>query len=143
MRYLVTGAAGFVGSHLSEALRTQGHEVVGLDCFTDYYDVALKEENARALPIEVRRLDLARDRIELGGVDGVFHLAGQPGVRSFGDVFEVYLRRNLLASQRLFEAAGQPKEFWFEPAVGHGKFLKTMPDEFERRVVGFFDREIH
>ena len=47
------------------------------------------------------------------------------------------------SGQRLFEAAGQPKEFWFEPAVGHGKFLKTMPDEFERRVVGFFDREIH
>ena len=48
-----------------------------------------------------------------------------------------------VSGQRLFEAAGQPKEFWFEPAVGHGKFLATMPDEFERRVVGFFDREIH
>ena len=49
MRYLVTGAAGFIGSHLAEALRDQGHDVVGLDCFTDYYDVALKEENARGL----------------------------------------------------------------------------------------------
>ena len=47
MRYLVTGSAGFIGSHLAEALRAEGHEVVGLDCFTDYYDVALKEENAR------------------------------------------------------------------------------------------------
>ncbi len=105
MRYLVTGAAGFIGSHLSEALRAEGHEVVGLDCFTDYYDVALKEENARGQ--EILRLDLARDPIDLAGFDGVFHLAGQPGVRSFGDVFETYLERNVLASQRLFEAAAR------------------------------------
>ena len=105
MRYLVTGAAGFIGSHLSEALREEGHDVVGLDCFTDYYDVALKEENARGL--DIRRVDLARDPIDLEGIDGVFHLAGQPGVRSFGDVFETYLERNVLASQRLFEAAAR------------------------------------
>jgi nucleoside-diphosphate-sugar epimerase len=105
MRYLVTGAAGFIGSHLSEALRDGGHDVVGLDCFTDYYDVELKEENARGL--ELRRLDLARDPIDLQGFDGVFHLAGQPGVRSFGEVFETYLDRNVLASQRLFEAAAR------------------------------------
>ncbi len=105
MRYLVTGAAGFIGSHLSDALREEGHGVVGLDCFTDYYDVALKEENARGQ--EILRLDLARDPIDLEGIDGVFHLAGQPGVRSFGDVFETYLDRNTLASQRLFEAAAR------------------------------------
>ena len=45
MRYLVTGAAGFIGSHLADGLRDQGHDVVGLDSFTDYYDVELKEEN--------------------------------------------------------------------------------------------------
>jgi nucleoside-diphosphate-sugar epimerase len=105
VRYAVTGAAGFVGSHLAEALVAAGHEVVGLDCFTDYYDVASKEENARGL--DVRRVDLAEDAIELAGFDGVFHLAAQPGVRSFGDVFPLYLRRNVLASQRLFEAAAR------------------------------------
>ena len=105
MRYLVTGAAGFIGSHLADALRAEGHDVVGLDSFTDYYDVELKEENTRGF--EIRRIDLARDPVDLSGIDGVFHLAGQPGVRSFGDVFETYLDRNVLASQRLFEAAAR------------------------------------
>ncbi|HET7566582.1 MAG TPA: NAD-dependent epimerase/dehydratase family protein [Gaiellaceae bacterium] len=105
-RYLVTGAAGFVGSHLAEALLAAGHDVVGVDSFNDYYDPAEKERNAAGLP-ELRRLDLARDPIELDGVDGVFHLAGQPGVRSFGDAFPLYLERNLLATQRVFEAAAQ------------------------------------
>jgi UDP-glucuronate 4-epimerase len=104
MRYVVTGAAGFIGSHLAEALQAAGHHVVGIDAFTDYYDPALKEENAEGLPIE--RRDLARDELPgLEGVDGVFHLAGQPGVLSFGDVFPVYVRQNVLATQRLLEAA--------------------------------------
>ena len=103
MRYVVTGAAGFIGSHLSEALATAGHDVVGVDCFTDYYDVAEKEENARGL--DISRIDLAEQSLDLAGVDGVFHLAGQPGVRSFGDVFPLYLRRNVLATQRVLETA--------------------------------------
>jgi nucleoside-diphosphate-sugar epimerase len=103
MRYAVTGAAGFIGSHLAEALVGAGHEVVGFDCFTDYYDPALKEENAQGL--DVRRVDLAEDELDFADFDGVFHLAGQPGVRSFGDVFPLYVRRNVLASQRVFEAA--------------------------------------
>jgi nucleoside-diphosphate-sugar epimerase len=105
MRYVVTGAAGFIGSHLAEALEAAGHEVVAVDCFTDYYDPALKEENASGL--DVRRVDLAEDELDFSGLDGVFHLAGQPGVRSFGDVFPTYVRRNLLASQRVFEACAQ------------------------------------
>ncbi len=105
MRYAVTGAAGFIGSHLAEALAASGHEVVGIDCFTDYYDLAIKEQNARGL--DVRRLDLAQDEVDFRLFDGVFHLAAQPGVRSFGDVFPLYLRRNVLASQRVFEAAAR------------------------------------
>jgi nucleoside-diphosphate-sugar epimerase len=105
MRYVVTGAAGFIGSQLAHALVARGHDVLGIDCFTDYYDVAVKEENAAGL--DVARLDLARDVIDLRGYDGVFHLAAQPGVRSFGEVFELYLTRNLLATERLFEAAAR------------------------------------
>jgi UDP-glucuronate 4-epimerase len=103
MRYVVTGAAGFIGSHLLRALVERGHDATGWDAFTDYYDPALKEENARDLP--VTRVDLAEDALELEGIEGVFHLAGQPGVASFGGIFSVYLRQNMLASQRLFEAA--------------------------------------
>jgi UDP-glucuronate 4-epimerase len=105
VRYVVTGAAGFIGSHLAEALLAAGHEVVGIDSFTSYYDPALKEENASG--IDVRRLDLATDELDFAGFDGVFHLAGQPGVRSFGDVFPLHVERNVLASQRVFEAAAR------------------------------------
>jgi UDP-glucuronate 4-epimerase len=105
MRAIVTGAAGFIGSHLTEALLAAGHDAAGIDCFTDYYDVELKEENARGL--DVRRLDLAEDELDFAGVDVVFHLAGQPGVQSFGRVFPTYLRGNVLASQRVFEAAAR------------------------------------
>jgi nucleoside-diphosphate-sugar epimerase len=77
--------------------------VTGVDCFTDYYASAEKEANARGL--DVRRLDLAEVPLDLAGVDGVFHLAGQPGVRSFGDVFPLYVRRNVLATHRVLEAA--------------------------------------
>jgi nucleoside-diphosphate-sugar epimerase len=106
-RYVVTGAAGFIGSHLPESRLAAGHDVLALDAFTDYYDPARKEENAAAF--DVRRVDLVSDPLEglLDGAAGVFHLAGQPGTRSFGPVFADYLARNPLATQRLFEEAAR------------------------------------
>ena len=115
-RYLVTGCAGFVGSHLAEALLERSHEVVGVDAFTDYYARGLKEANleqARARPgLTFVERDLADGELEplFEGVDGVFHLAAQPGVRgSWGDTFSIYVRENILATQRLFEAAARAK----------------------------------
>jgi nucleoside-diphosphate-sugar epimerase len=103
MRYLVTGAAGFIGSQLLRTLIERGHDATGWDAYTDYYDPALKAENADGLPVE--RLDIVEGTLDLEGFDGVFHLAGQPGVASFGGVFPVYVRQNVIAGQRLFEAA--------------------------------------
>ena len=102
MRYLVTGAAGFIGSLLTEELIAAGHEVTAVDAFTDFYDRRLKEENAAGFPVVPT--DLSSEQLDLSGVDGVFHLAGRPGARSFTD-FAAYLRDNELASQRVFEAA--------------------------------------
>jgi nucleoside-diphosphate-sugar epimerase len=110
-RALVTGVAGFIGSHLAESLLADGIEVVGIDRFSDYYDPAIKRRHAALLaPREGFRL--VEDNLltaDLGalldGVDVVFHLAGQPGVRkSWGETFAEYLDDNVLATQRLLEA---------------------------------------
>ena len=110
--FLVTGCAGFIGSHLTEALLGRGDSVIGIDAFTDYYPRAAKDANvaqARQHPkfqlVEADLTELELSRL-LIGVDGVFHLAAQPGVRgSWGESFSVYAKDNVLATQRLFEAA--------------------------------------
>jgi UDP-glucuronate 4-epimerase len=110
--YLVTGCAGFIGSHLTEALVARGCWVVGADAFTDNYPRSIKEGNLAQCcahgGVRFSELDLAEDPIEplIDEVDGVFHLAARPGVRtSWGSTFDTYLRDNLLATQRVFEAA--------------------------------------
>jgi nucleoside-diphosphate-sugar epimerase len=112
MRVIVTGAAGFVGSHLCERLLDHGDEVTGIDCFTDYYSPRRKEANLAPLVgrpgFTLQRIDLLAAPLTtlLENVDVVYHLAGQPGVRgSWGRDFDPYLRRNILATQRLLEAA--------------------------------------
>jgi len=106
---LVTGAAGFIGSTLTDRLLADGVRVTGVDAFTDYYDVSLKRRNiAAALAhqgFELLELDLgAADLAPLPEVDVVFHNAAQPGVRaSWGREFAAYTQHNVLATQRLLE----------------------------------------
>jgi nucleoside-diphosphate-sugar epimerase len=108
-RALVTGAAGFIGSTLVERLLERGVRVTGVDCFTDYYDPALKRRNVeRACAHDayaLLELDLgAADLAALPEVDVVFHQAAQAGVRaSWGADFAAYAHHNVLATQRLLE----------------------------------------
>lgn len=112
MRALVTGCAGFIGSHLTESLLGDGHAVVGVDCFNDNYGRGEKRANLTHamdwdcfdfVPLDLSRGDL-HDLVE--EVDTVFHLAAEPGVRSsWGPRFDAYLRNNLTATQHLLDAA--------------------------------------
>jgi UDP-glucose 4-epimerase len=118
MKALVTGGAGFIGSHLSERLLDQGAQVTALDCFTDYYPRAIKEANIAALrtragyrfvETSIADADLAS---LLDDTTHVFHLAAQAGVRkSWGREFQVYTTLNVDATQILLEACvGRPIE---------------------------------
>jgi len=111
MKALVTGAAGFIASHLCEVLLDRGADVIGVDCFTDYYPRALKEanlavnqgrQNFRFVEARIQDADL---HSLLHGTTHVFHLAAQAGVRkSWGRDFRVYTDHNVDASQQLLEA---------------------------------------
>jgi nucleoside-diphosphate-sugar epimerase len=108
MDILVTGAAGFIGSHLAERLAAEGHTVRGLDCLTEYYAPALKEQNVQDLKrqgIDLLRLDLAHDDLDAAvrDVDFVYHSAAQPGL-SAAATFQDYLQNNVVATQRLLAA---------------------------------------
>jgi UDP-glucuronate 4-epimerase len=108
---VVTGVAGFIGSHLAEALLARGHQVLGVDAFTDNYALADKHGNLRDLleqpGFQLLEADLARVDLEarLRGAAAVFHQAAQPGVRtSWGGGFASYLHHNVLATQQLLES---------------------------------------
>lgn len=112
MKFLVTGAAGFIGSRLCEKLLEQGHAVLGIDCFTDYYARSLKDANLKNLlgqnGFTLIKADLMTlDSGELlDDIDVAVHLAAQAGVRrSWGDNFFIYTHNNVLTTQRLLEAA--------------------------------------
>jgi nucleoside-diphosphate-sugar epimerase len=123
MYCVVTGAAGFIGSHLSEELLRLGHRVAGIDAFIPYYTPAFKERNLQQLlqhpSFTLHRLDLRCDSLDaaLSGAEVIFHVAAMPGlVRSWTD-FDGYWTCNVQATQRLLEAVlrqrQRPRRFIF------------------------------
>lgn len=124
MKCLVTGAAGFIGSHLCERLLHLGHDVVGIDCFMPYYDRALKEANLSACLRQPRfqffGLDLRRDNLEPACRDAevVFHLAAMPGLLQSWVDFDSYCTCNVQGTQRLLET------------------LRSIPSGVEKLVLG-------
>jgi len=116
MRYVVTGAAGFIGSSIVDNLLADGHEVSGIDCFIDYYpketklknlESALSNSNFSFFEENLLKLDLAKI---CTGAEAIFHQAAQAGVRaSWGDEFSIYTDNNILATQKLLEVAKSPE----------------------------------
>ena len=112
MRIVITGAAGFIGSHLAQASLAAGDSVLGIDCLTDYYDPQRKRANLALVQddpnFRLVEADLQTAELEplLEQADVVYHQAGQPGVRlSWSTGFGQYVGRNITATQRLLEAA--------------------------------------
>ena len=107
MKALVTGCAGFIGSHLTDRLLANGYKVTGIDCFTDYYARPIKETNISDARKNPHFTIIEKDIIEMNAfpdVDYVFHEAAQAGVRaSWGKSFDIYTRNNIDATQRLLE----------------------------------------
>jgi UDP-glucuronate 4-epimerase len=146
VRSLVTGCAGFIGSHLTESLLEDGWAVVGIDCFNDNYARPQKLRNLQRskqwddfdfVPIDLARGDLA-DVVE--DCDVIFHLAAEPGVRhSWGTRFESYLRNNIQATQHLLEAmtAWPDKRFVYASSssiYGDAETFPTPEDTLPRPV---------
>jgi len=106
MKVLITGAAGFIGSHTAERCKEMGYEVLGLDNYSPYYDVSLKELNAKTLSdkgIEVLKLDLRTDDLTErlpSDIDYIIHFSGHPGISATSS-FEDYLSNNIIATQNL------------------------------------------
>lgn len=107
--YLVTGAAGFIGSHLCEALLARGHEVTGVDNFDPFYARNVKERNLEGLRRQrgyrFVEADVARDPLPLDGIEAIIHLAAKPGVRPSLEDPGAYMEANVTATARLFDAA--------------------------------------
>lgn len=146
MKILITGAAGFIGSHTAEYLQREGHEVTGLDNFNEYYDVSLKKLNAKSLAqqrIEIIEGDLREEEIYKGlpdDFDFIIHFAAQPGI-SASSTFEEYLTNNVIATQNLLNYAGKNKglKHFFNIATSSIYGLEaTHPETFTPRPASHY-----
>ncbi|GAB5428284.1 MAG: NAD-dependent epimerase [Devosia indica] len=138
MKVLVTGAAGFIGFHLSRKLIAQGHEVIGLDALTNYYDPALKQTRLDILleqpafrfgKIDLTQMDALEDFVGAAGAEIVYHLGAQPGVRYSIENPASYIQSNIVGTANLLEALRrhQPQHLVFASTSSIYGGNKTMP----------------
>ncbi|NQT88686.1 NAD-dependent epimerase/dehydratase family protein [bacterium] len=144
MKCVVTGAAGFIGAALCRRLLDDGHEVVGIDSFSDYYPRKVKRTRAKSLKSNPLFTLVTADLLEADldaladGAEVIFHLAAQAGVRaSWGDSFEIYTNSNILATQRLLETARRtrPRKLVFASSssvYGEGRSRPTRESDPKR-----------
>ncbi len=122
MTYLITGGAGFVGSHVAEALLQRGERAIVIDNFNDYYDPAIKRgnaarlgayENLKLIEGDIRDLALLERLFAEEGISHVAHLAAMPGVRASVEQVRLYMDVNLTGTMNLLEASkiNQVKQF--------------------------------
>ena len=146
MKILITGAAGFIGSHLSEYLCQKGHEVIGLDNLSSYYDVALKQDNINSITangVRFVKADL-RDINQYQNLgddfDFIYHLAAQPGI-SKDSTFESYLENNVVATKTLIEFTKTQKQlkhfFYISTSSVYGKFA-TVSEEVSPQPISTY-----
>ena len=146
MNILVTGAAGFIGSHTAERLQSLGHNVIGVDNFSDYYDVALKKINAKAIEdkgVKVLTLDLRTSNLieELpNNIDYIFHFSAQPGISS-ASTFEDYFSNNIIATKNLIDYAQQLSSFKLFVNIGTSSVYgleATFPEDVAPKPASYY-----
>ncbi len=146
MKILVTGAAGFIGSHTSERLHSLGHEVIGVDNFSPYYSLELKNLNAKALTdkgINIIKTDLRNEN--LAGVlptdiNHIFHFAAQPGI-SKTSTFEDYLTNNVIATRNLVDYALECNDLKLMINIGTSSIYgleATYPEDIAPKPASFY-----
>lgn len=146
MKILVTGAAGFIGSHTAERLAEMGHQVIGIDNFSPYYNIELKELNAKALSekgIEVLRVDLRTDDLQKAlpeAIDSIFHFSAHPGI-SNTSTFEDYFSNNILATKNLLDFALQCEKTPFLVNIGTSSIYgleATFPEDVAPKPASWY-----
>ncbi|MCD2259759.1 NAD-dependent epimerase/dehydratase family protein [Psychroserpens luteolus] len=138
MKILVTGAVGFIGSHTAERLQSLGHDVIGLDNFSNYYSLELKQLNAEALTqkgITILKKDLRDDDLASvlpKDIDYIFHFAAQPGI-SQSSTFEDYFSNNIIATKHLIDFAERCKDLKLFVNIGTSSIYgleATFPEDY-------------